>query len=128
MISSAVSFLEAEFVAAHSAGKIVRYLRFVLSDLGYPQVGPTPIYIDNESALRIINDNISPTERTRHMDLRFFAIQDWREGDGTEGSGDLAMVRTPGRPNPSDDLTKSLGWVLHGKHCRRIMGHYNYPD
>jgi hypothetical protein len=28
-------------------------------------------------------------------------------------------------PEPtSDDLTKPLGWVLHSRHCRRIMGHY----
>ena len=69
-----------------------------------------------------------PVTMALHMDLRFFAIQDWREGDGTEGSGDLMMAHMPGRLNPSDDLTKSLGWVLHGKHCRRVMGHCNYPD
>jgi hypothetical protein len=52
------------------------------------------------------------------MDLRFFAIQDWRE------AGDIVMSHIPGILNPSDDLTKPLGWVLHSRHCRRIMRHY----
>ena len=124
---TAGSSTEAEFIAAHSAGKIVRYLRIILAQLGYEQKEPTPAYVDNESALKIINDNISPTERTRHMDLRFFAIQDWREGDGTEGSGDLTMAHIPGTLSCSGDLTKSLGRALHGRHCRRMMGHCNYP-
>ena len=71
---TAGSSAEAEFIAAHSAGKAARHLRLALAQLGCPQKGPTPAYIDNESALKIINDNISPTERTRHMDLSFFAI------------------------------------------------------
>jgi len=43
---------------------------------------------------------------------------DW----GTDG--DLKMVHIAGTLNPSDDLTKPLGWVLHTRHCRRMMGHY----
>jgi len=58
-----------------------------------------------------------PTERSRHVDIRYFAIQDWK------GSGDIVMKFIPGVINPSDDLTKPLGWVLHERHARRIMGH-----
>ena len=87
---------------------------------GFEQRGPTIIYIDNMSALKIINDNTSPTERTRHMDIRFFQVQDWRL------DGDIIMKHIPGILNPSDDLTKPLGWVLHSRHCRRIMGHFEH--
>ena len=52
------------------------------------------------------------------MALRFFAIQDWRE------EGDIIMKHIPGILNPSDNMTKPFGWVLHARHCRRIMGHY----
>ena len=38
---------EAEFIAAHSAGKITCYLQFLLKDLRHEQSDPTPIYIDN---------------------------------------------------------------------------------
>ena len=115
---TAGSSTEAEFIAAVTAAKLTRYLRSILKQLNHEQKEPTPIYIDNLSALKIINDNISPTERTRHMDIRFFQIQDWRIDN------DLIMKHIPGILNPSDDLTKPLGWVLHSRHCRRIMGHY----
>ena len=116
---TAGSSTEAEFIAAHTACKIARYLRQVLKQLDFEQVDPTPIYIDNLSALKIINDNRSPTERVRHMNLRFFAIQDWRE------DGDIIMKHIDGVNQLPDALTKSLGWVLHSRHCRRMMGHYH---
>ena len=45
-------------------------------------------------------------------------MQDWKERGGA------AMDFIPGAINPSDGLTKPLGWVLHDRHARRIMGHY----
>ena len=48
----------------------------LLKQLGYEQKDPTPIHINNLPALRMINDNSSPTERTRHIDVQFFQIQD----------------------------------------------------
>ena len=46
-----------------------------------------------------MNDNCSPTERTRHiMDLRFFSIQDWRE------AGDIIMAYISGVLNPIDNF------------------------
>ena len=76
--------------------------------LGFEQTNPTPIYIDNESALKIINHNTSPTEQTCHMDLRFFAIQDWRQ------KGEVTLRHISGVINPADDLTNLLG-----KQCLR---------
>jgi hypothetical protein len=58
-----------------------------------------------------------PTDRARHIDIQWFAIQDWKE------SGDIVMSHVPGVLNPSDDLSKPLGWILHSRHCRRFMGH-----
>ena len=115
---TAGSSTKAKFIAAHIAAKIAKYLRMVLKQLGYEQKSPTPIHIDDMYALQIINNNTSPTERTCHLDIRYFAIQDWRE------EGDIIMKHIPGILNPSDDLTKPLGYVLHARHCRQIMGHY----
>ena len=95
------------------------YLRALLFELGFEQQGPTPIYIDNEPALWIINDNSTPTERVRHVAIRYFALQDWCRIDKS-----IIMIHIPGIINPSDDYTKPLGAVLHCRHCRRIMGHY----
>ena len=116
---TASSSTEAEFIAAYDAAKTCKYLRYVLRDLGYPQEGPTEIYIDNEAALKIINDNQAPTIRTRHLDIRYFSLQDWRL------EGDISMVHIDGVKNMSDDLTKPLAYCLHARHCRRMMGHFN---
>ena len=75
------------------------------------------MYIDNEAAIAMINEN-RPTTRARHIEIQHFAIQEWR------AKNDLVMRHIPGIINPSDDLTKALGWVLHSRHARRGMGHY----
>ena len=55
----------------------------------------------------MINDNTSPTERARHIDVRYFQLQDWRIDD------DIIMVHIKGILNLSDAETKHLGFVLH---------------
>ena len=115
---TAQSSTEAEFIAAVTAAKTAKYLRSVLIELGFPQNEPTPIYEDNASAIEIINAQ-KPTERSRHIEIRFFAIQDWKM------KGEIKMLHIPGVINPADDLTKPLGWILHARHARYIMGHYS---
>ena len=114
---TATSSTEAEFYAAVFAAKAALYLRSILKELGFPQTAPTPIYEDNEAAIKMINSQV-PTERARHIQIQHFAIQDWKEAN------DIVMKFIPGVINPSDDLTKPLGWVLHERHARRLMGHY----
>jgi hypothetical protein len=116
---TATSSTEAEFLAAVLAAKHAKYLRAILTELGFPPDGPTPIYEDNQSAINMVNARV-PTERSRHIDIQHFAIQDWKD------AGDIIMAYIPGILNPADDLTKPLGWILHERHARRIMGHYDY--
>ena len=116
---TALSSTEAEFIAAVTAAKTARYIRSILRELGFRQTEPTPIYEDNKPTIDIIASQ-KPTERTRHIDIRFFAIQDW-----VHSSKDIRLSHIPGIINPSDDLTKPLGRVLHERHARYVMGHYN---
>ena len=114
---TALSSTEAEFYAAVSAAKIVRYLRSILTDLGYNQPDPTLIYEDNDPTIKVINSRV-PTERTRHIDIPYFAIQDWK------ARGSITMKHIPGTINAADALTKPCAWVLHNRHVRRLMGHF----
>ena len=57
-----------------------------------------------------------PTRRARHLDLKYFALQDWIENDLLF----LQWVSTTN--NCSDSLTKSLGRILQYKHMDYIMG------
>ena len=74
------SSTEAEFVAVYDAAKMAIYLRSLLDEIGIPQIHATMIYEDNTGALMMANAG-QPTRRTRHMDIRYFAIQDWVEDE-----------------------------------------------
>jgi hypothetical protein len=117
---AAQSSTEAELVAANSAAKVTKYLRFVLTELGYTQTAPTPIYEDNDSTIKIVNHG-RPTDRSRHIEIRHFGLQHWR------AVGDIVLKHIPGIINPADVLTKALGWVLHTRHSRYMMGHHGSP-
>jgi len=104
----------------HAAAKVTKYLRFILHELGYTQTEPTPIYEDNNSAIKIANHS-QPTDRSRHVKIRYFALQHWRL------MKDIILIHLPGVVNPADMLTKALGWVLHHCHAPYLMGHYGNP-
>jgi hypothetical protein len=116
---TATNSTEAEFIAAVAAAKVAKYLRFILSQLGFPQHSPTTLYGDNESTIKMVNTG-RPTERSWscHIDIQFFAIQDWKR------AGCIVLEHIAGVINPSDALIKSVGWILHSHHTRRIMGHF----
>jgi Reverse transcriptase (RNA-dependent DNA polymerase)/GAG-pre-integrase domain len=117
---AATSSTEAEFICAVHTAKIVNYLRSILYELGFAQDGPTPIYEDNRAAIDMVNAS-KPTERSRHIDIQHFAIQDWKRRN-------IVVLRhISGTMSPSDALTKPLSWVLHSRHTRRLMGHYGPP-
>jgi hypothetical protein len=113
----ATSSTEAEFVAAVSAAKVAKYLRSVLAELGFAQLKPTPLYVDNQAAIAMVNER-KPTPRSRHIDIQHFAIQEWR------AAGEVELHHIPGVINPSDQTTKPLGWALHSRHVHRSMGHH----
>ena len=115
--SIAISSTEAELVASVTAGKAVLYIRSVLADLNFPQHDPTPIYEDNAASILIVNAG-KPTPRTRHVDIQYFAIQQWK------ASGYLLLLAIAGIINIADALTKALAWILHHRHARRAMGHH----
>jgi hypothetical protein len=111
------SSTEAELIAAVTAAKLAKYFRSVLTELGFAPTGPTILYEDNEATMAMINEN-RPTARARHVDIQFFAIQEWRH------QGHVVVKRIPTTINIADGGTKALGWTLHSRHARRAMGHY----
>jgi hypothetical protein len=111
----------AEFVQYVHTGKRLKYVRSILVELGIPQKGPSPIYGDNMAAIMMAN-NTRPTERTRHLDIRWFAIQEWIHVDC-----DIILLHIPGILNPSDSQTKALSYRLHHRHMSRAMGALGSP-
>ena len=114
------SSTEAEFMQAVMVSKAVKWMRYIMNELGRKQIDPSPIGEDNKAAIMMVNQQ-RPTTRTRHIDTQWFAIQEWKQ----LGEIYLTYIRTG--DNPSDALTKALGTVLHHRHCARAMGHYGSP-
>jgi hypothetical protein len=83
---------EAEFAAAADAGKATLYLRSILYELGVEQLLPTVIYEDNNDA-RLMTNAQQPTQRTRLVELKQFAVLQWVE-DEQIIFGDIGIPRT----------------------------------
>ena len=52
----ATSLTEAEFIAAVSAAKVAKYLCSVLAELVIVQTKLTPLYVDNQAAIAMVNE------------------------------------------------------------------------
>ena len=111
----ALSSTEAEFTAAAEAGKTTLHLRSILYELGYQQYKPTTLYIDNHGALFMANAE-QPTRRTRHMDTKTFAMQDWTKEEK------LILKEVNTKDNAADHFTKALGQIKFYEQTDIIMG------
>jgi len=111
----ALSSTEAEFAAAADAGKAALYLRSILHELGVEQLLPTVIYEDNNGA-RLMTNAQQPTRRTRHVELKQFAVLQWVE-DEQIIFGDIGTAY-----NISDSLTKQTGRTKFHQHHDLLMG------
>ena len=115
--STAVSVTEAELIALSDIGKKILFIRHILTELAMLKDGPTPLYEDNK-AVEFISENDHPTERTRHVDIRYFAIQEWA------ANGWIKVKHLAGIVNPADAFTKALDWLLQNRHVQRFMGYF----
>ena len=112
----ALSSTEAEFMNYTDAGRISLYCRSILYDLGVPQLAATIIYGDNDGATAMANAG-KPTPRSRHIDIKFYAIQEWTERDL------LLIKRVPTAINMADSFTKPLTRILFYRHRDYLLGY-----
>ena len=73
--SCASSTTEAEYLAASSTTKEIIWHRRLLNSLGKPPLSPTPLFTDNQSALRLIK-NPEFHRRTKHIDVQYHVIRE----------------------------------------------------
>lgn len=110
----AVSSTEAEYVALASGAKEALWLRRFANELGYPQVEPTTIYVDNESAIKLAY-NPEHHNRTKHIDVRFHFTRSLVEEKKIE------ICHVPTDKQAADILTKPLMKDKHEK-MRKLLG------
>jgi hypothetical protein len=109
------SSTEAEFTAACDTAKQILFFRSILDDLQLEQTHATILYEDNQGALQMANAQ-QPTRRTRHVDIKKFALLEWVEQDL------IILHSISTKENAADAMTKSLGKQLLYRHCDTIMG------
>jgi hypothetical protein len=111
----ALSTTEAEYIAAVEAGKEIIWMRYFLTELGYP-IGKTPskLHMDNQSAISVAK-NPEHHGRMKHLDLRFHWLRD------TVESGAITPSFIPTNEMAADILTKAL-CKQRVEECRRLLG------
>ena len=91
------------------------YLRSILEEIGLPPQHATIIYEDNAAAIEMANAQ-RPTRRTKHMELKHFALLQWCETD------QIILTAISTSDNAADGLTKPLATVLFGRHRATLLG------
>ena len=111
------SSTEAELVGLSDAGNQVLWSRNFLELQGHPQP-PALIYQDNQSTIQLIRNGRSNSERTRHVDVRYFFLHNRIERK------DVDIVYLPTTEMIADILTKPLQGELFKK-MRRLLLNLN---
>jgi hypothetical protein len=83
--------------------------------------GPTTIYCDNEGAKKVA-EATGTTKRLRHVDMQYFAIQEWVKLD------EITVRKVHTTVNVADLMTKALSPKLHYLHMNRLMGYFGRPQ
>ena len=84
------SAMEAEYVCVGELGKKVLWCRYLLSDVGFAQNGPTTFLEDNNSCISLAKaPQIS--RRSRHVYIRHHAIHDMCVEDLAKFDHDLLI-------------------------------------
>lgn len=96
-----ISTAHAETLASTDAARQVEWLRQLLSDMGYPQTGPTPIYNDNQAAITL-SKHPHDFKTNKHFDIKTSYLREQRE------AGKLTLEYVPTALNRADLLTKTL--------------------
>jgi hypothetical protein len=102
----ALSSCEAEYMAINDIAKEVMWMRMLMKELKIEVETPTIIYVDNQSAIKI-SENDSAHDRTKHIDIRHYYIRDLVD------SGEVKLVWVPTADQLADIFTKSLSTSIY---------------
>ena len=98
--SVALSFTEAEYVAAASCCSQILWMKQTLQDYGL-SFDRVPIFVDNMSTISIAKNPVLHS-KTKHIDIRFHFLRDNHE------RGYIDLIHVPSERQTTDILTKPL--------------------
>ncbi|CAI7836987.1 unnamed protein product [Closterium sp. NIES-53] len=95
------SSCEAEIYATAMAAQELRWLTYLLTDLGERPRSPLVLYVDNKAAIALCQEH-KLEHRTKHIALRYFLARELQQ------RGQLRLTYVATRANTADIFTKAL--------------------
>ncbi|CAI5978195.1 unnamed protein product [Closterium sp. NIES-65] len=104
------SSCEAEIYAGAMAAQELRWLTYLLTDLGEPPRSSPVLYVDNKAKLALCREHILE-HRTKHIALRYFLSRELQQ------RGQLRLTYVASEANTADIFTKALPPCDHQRFC-----------
>ncbi|CAI7867437.1 unnamed protein product [Closterium sp. NIES-53] len=107
------SSCEAEIYAGAMDTQEVRWLTYLLTDLGELPRSPLVLYVDNKAMLGLCHEQ-RLEHRTKHISLRYFLARELQQRH------QLRLSYVASRANTADVFTKALGSGDHQRFCTAL--------
>ncbi|CAI7831109.1 unnamed protein product, partial [Closterium sp. NIES-53] len=107
------SSCEAEIYAGAMAAQELRWLTYLLADLGEPPRSPPVLYVDNKAMLALCREH-RLEHRTKHIALRYFLARELQQ------RGQLRLAFVASEANTADIFTKALPPGDHQRFCTML--------
>ncbi|CAI7899971.1 unnamed protein product [Closterium sp. NIES-53] len=107
------SSYEAEIYAGAMAAQELRWLTYLLTDLGEPPRSPPALYVDNKAMLALCREQ-RLEDRTKHIALRYFLARELQQ------RGQLRLAYVASQANTADIFTKALPPGDHQRFCTML--------
>ncbi|CAI7816833.1 unnamed protein product [Closterium sp. NIES-54] len=107
------SSCEAEIYAGAMAAQELRWLTYLLADLGEPPRSPPILYVDNKAVLALRREH-RLEHRTKHIALRYFLARELQQ------CGQLRLAYVASQANTADIFTKALQPCDHQRFCTML--------
>ncbi|CAI7755726.1 unnamed protein product [Closterium sp. NIES-53] len=107
------SSCEAEIYAGAMAAQELRWLTYLLTDLGEQPRSPPVLYVDNKAMLALCREH-RLEHRTKHIALRYFLARELQQ------RGQLRLAYVASEANTADIFTKALAPGDHQRFCTML--------
>ncbi|CAI7753210.1 unnamed protein product [Closterium sp. NIES-53] len=104
------SSCEAEIYAGAMAAQELRWLTYLLTDLGEVPRSPPVLYVNNKAMLALCQEH-RLEHRTKHIALRYFLARELQQ------RGQLRLAYVSSKANTADVFTKALQPCGHQRFC-----------
>ncbi|CAI7907181.1 unnamed protein product [Closterium sp. NIES-54] len=107
------SSCEAEIYAGPMAAQELRWLTYLLTDLGESPRSPPVLYVDNKAMLALCREH-RLEHKTKHIALRYFLARELQQ------CGQLRLAYVASQANSADIVTKALQPCDHQRFCTML--------